>query len=117
MNLTRREFLALTAAVLETSALGLSPSAWAKRSTEVDLSALPEKAGERYLHLFPEERDLPRLRQTLYFQSGSDPAAIKAKLLADIHADFVHGRTFRYEGWILSRTEGRLCAFKLISGN
>ncbi len=117
MSLTRREFLSISLAVLSAGGLGAALPAAAEGTSPVDLSLLSEKIGEHYLSLFPKERDLPRLRATLHFASGaSDEAAVKAALLQDIHDNYAGGHAFRYQGWVLSRTEGRLCAYKFLIG-
>ncbi len=118
MNLTRRQFLSISAAVLHAAGFGWSFAAEANPEVPapVDLGELSEKVGEHYLSLFPKERELPRLRATLYFSGGDDEAAIKVALTRDIHSDYARGHTFRFQGWVLSRTEGRICAYKFLIG-
>lgn len=116
MSLNRREFLTIAAATLQIAALG-----WFARATSenepppIDLEMLSEMIGRDYLTLHPKERDIPRLKATLHFLSGGDADEIRTALQRDIHNDFAQGLIFKYEGWVLSRTEGRLCAYKFLA--
>lgn len=116
MSINRREFLTIAAATIQIGALG-----WFARATSedapspIDLSLLSEKIGRSYLSLHPKERELPRLKATLHFLSGGDEQEIRAALQRDIHHDYAQGHVFKYEGWVVSRTEGRLCAYKYLA--
>lgn len=114
----RREFIALSAFVFEAAFLGWPDIASARpkpRRSPLDLKILSDRLGEHYFNLFPLERDLPRLEHTLHFRTGGDQQSVLALLKGDIHNDFGGGNTFRFEGWIFSRTEGRLCAYKTMA--
>ncbi len=116
-SLNRREFLAITAVLIETACLGWPVAAAADNGvpTPVDLSLLSKKIGENYLSIYPMEKDLPRLKQTLHFTASANAQQIKAQLRDDIHADFAASRTFRFAGWVFSRTEGRLAAYNYLT--
>ncbi len=115
-EVSRREFLALAGVLIQAALLPLPAGAIAKSNAPVDLHFLSKEVGEAYLQRYPQERDLPRLRATLHFLGQASEVEIKSKLVADIHRDFGQQDLFHYRGWVLSRTEGRLCAYKHIVG-
>lgn len=75
-----------------------------------------DRIGALYLERFPEERSVARLTRLLF--GGTAPAAeARAHLVEAVVADFREGRTFMIDGWLMSRTEGRLCAaLAVVSG-
>jgi hypothetical protein len=71
--------------------------------------------GEAYLDAVPEEADvtlmLELLEASLGVQADSPPrAALRARLQDRIRHDFERDETIQLDGWILARTEARLCA-------
>ena len=74
--------------------------------------------GQAYLRAVPDEADERHLMQLIIRQmpggraalAGHDANAWRASLRAMQRRDFAEGRTVRVEGWVLSRTEARLCA-------
>lgn len=67
--------------------------------------------GKHYLTLFPAEANYDWLmRQTLPKSTHSDSKTLKHALKIQRQQDFYEGNTIMLEGWILSRTEARLCA-------
>lgn len=46
---------------------------------------------------------------------GSDPSALRAAVTAQVRDDYESGRLVQVDGWILSQTEARLCAFVALS--
>jgi hypothetical protein len=72
--------------------------------------------GARYLALAPEERDAARLARLLFAGiaearrpfAGVD--ALRRAIGAHRERDFAAGDTVLVDGWILARTEARLCA-------
>ncbi len=67
--------------------------------------------GKHYLTLFPEEANYDWLmRQTIPTSTHSNPQTLKHALKIQRQQDFYEGNTVILEGWILSRTEARLCA-------
>jgi hypothetical protein len=74
----------------------------------------PESArvvGAAYLRLVREEADVEQLAALLEAELGeAEGAALERRLAAQQRADFGAGRTVVVEGWILSRTEARVCA-------
>ncbi len=76
------------------------------------LAGPPESAravGAEYLRSTPEERDPALLAQRL--ASGLAPGApLRPQLARRIRADFEQERVVSLRGWVVSRTEARLCA-------
>jgi hypothetical protein len=68
--------------------------------------------GKHYLTLYPEEANYEWLTtQTLHrLPANTEPHAIKKALKIQRQKDFYDGNTVMVEGWVLSRTEVRLCA-------
>jgi hypothetical protein len=65
--------------------------------------------GREYLAAHPAEADGADLLR--YFRSlAGDPAALRAVIGARLRQDFADGETVRVRGWVLARTEARLCA-------
>ena len=102
MTLTKRHVLFALAAL----AAGGSAAAAQTAAPAIDLAA-GRAIGEAYLVAHPEEVEV--------VNSARRPGNI----LDDVHLarlrtmaadDFDAGRVFNYQGWILSRTEGRLFA-------
>jgi hypothetical protein len=93
------------------------------RSVRVDLSNVfpdPEQAmgvGRDYLARFPEEAVQAQLEERVFqsVENVEDPARLRAGLDTAIRRDFRRGRVFRHGGWVLSRTEGRLCALAALA--
>lgn len=121
---TRREFVSLALGV----GGGLSLLVWPMgcgrgRSVRVDLSKVfPDAAqavgvGRDYLARFPEEAVQSQLEARVLqsLEGVEDPARLRAGLDAAIRRDFRRGRVFRHDGWVLSRTEGRLCALAALA--
>jgi hypothetical protein len=74
--------------------------------------------GRAYLDACPRDRDERRLVDLLCScgtvtradVAHADTAALRRMLGEQLRSDFEHGRTVNVQGWILSETEGRLCA-------
>ena len=73
--------------------------------------------GRGYLGRFPEEASHSGLEGRLLalVPDDVDSAGLRSALVEAIRADFDEGRTFRHEGWVLSRTGGRLCALAALT--
>ena len=77
--------------------------------------------GREYLRLVPEERDAARLRQLILADCRETPGAgsprrrLHDSVMARQRLDFEAGRTVRIDGWVLSRTEARLCGLAALS--
>lgn len=73
--------------------------------------------GRGYLDRFPVEASRSDLEGRLLalFPSDVDVAGLRSALLNAIRSDFAEGRVFRHEGWVLSRTGGRLCALAALT--
>jgi hypothetical protein len=73
--------------------------------------------GRAYLRQAPEEADAARPLDLIH---PGDCAALSTTELrravaARQRADFAAGRTVLLDGWVLSRTEARLCAFAAVT--
>lgn len=71
--------------------------------------------GAEYLRSAPHEADLPGLLAALCGPASGDACVAHADewaaaLAARCKDDFLEGRVVRIQGWVLSRTEARLCA-------
>jgi hypothetical protein len=77
--------------------------------------------GERYLVLVPEERSARRLHHALF--GNTDTGDAKHQTLAHLRElidtrrrhDFTVGNTVILDGWLLARTEARLCALSVLA--
>lgn len=119
MELNRRDFLSYSALIthgfllgLPRAALGLAENT--NLSVNLDLRLLPEEIGSEYLSQFPLESDGDFLRKVLGFNEQASSDQILQQLRDRMHLDYEAGQTFRFHGWILSQTEGRLCAISLL---
>lgn len=74
--------------------------------------------GQMYLREAPAEHDPVQLASLILSSlqlSSDDPVrlprrALSKRLRVGVRADFAAGRTVILDGWILSRTEARVCA-------
>ena len=74
--------------------------------------------GRAYLRQYPDEADTARLiAELVALQSGADVADAAARIShfrgrvsSRVARDFRGGNTVAVAGWVLSRTEARLCA-------
>jgi hypothetical protein len=88
------------------------------RGARLDLSGIfgevepALEVGRDYLERFPEEASRAELEKRLLalLPGDAELAELRAALLGAIRRDFAEDRVFRHEGWVLSRTGGRLCA-------
>lgn len=79
----------------------------------------PESAaviGREYLRVTPDEADRDRLCAMLW-PADALPGSLGEALARRQRADFAEGRTVRLRGWILARTEARLCALAALCPN
>lgn len=107
-DLTRREFMFVLTGVL--GSLVFTP-ANLLAADQANL-ALSQAIGESYLKQFGQELEIDDLKSKL---EGSVNAVLNQKALLESlrkksQNDFLGDRTFEYDRWVLSRTEGRLCA-------
>lgn len=94
--------LALLGLVRHTRAPAGSPSPWPWSERGLESAAW---LGERYLRRHPEERH--RLSST---DAARRSLEGRRQLGRAIREDFAAGRVAQVEGWVLARTEARLCA-------
>lgn len=74
-----------------------------------------EEIGESYLEGHPEEADQDYLANAIQRRCDQRKAKKRCGLDSQIRMDFASDRTVCVDGWILSRTEARLCALALLS--
>jgi hypothetical protein len=75
--------------------------------------------GTRYLQCTPHEANRETLASLLKGDAGTFPAnaeEIRRYLRDRIRQDFAQDRITEVEGWLLSKTEVRLCAITTLSG-
>lgn len=135
MGRTRRDFLvwmaaaaaALTAPAWLSGALRPArPRSGSTGSAEGGLARLvggegPRALGRAYLRTTPQERDatalvwllLPDRAERARFSRMSE-AERREALRARVREDFRAGRVTQVEGWVLARTEARLCALRAL---
>ena len=120
--LSRRDLLT---ALLALAATRASPSRAANsgRPAVLDdivrwLSPDAARVGERYLQLHSAEADLDTLAQLLLDRipnAGRDD--LPRELSRAVQEDFARGDLMNLDGWLLSRTEVRLCAVVHLAGS
>jgi len=120
MKPTRRRFIQAGAAL---AASGLTarnaPAGAGQPGTRAErlLAVLGDREaaariGRARLAAAPDEGDLDLVLRLLDVPEGVDAARV---LEARRRADFRDGRTVRVEGWVLSRTETRLCVLAALA--
>lgn len=76
--------------------------------------------GRRYLAEVPEENEPEAIESALTGSLGTAPVAsaenssLPARIRRATEADFETGRIVYLDGWMLSETEARLCALRLL---
>ncbi len=81
-------------------------------------SAAARRLGRLYLRQVPAEDDPHILARLTVASMGAtdadakalDRASLRRRLDARVRRDFASGTTVQLDGWVLSRTEARLCA-------
>jgi hypothetical protein len=111
--------LSLTPRYVQALAPGADPDELAARLRALlyDREAA-RRLGHSYVRQVPTEDD-PRILARLAVASAEaqqvdamslDRASLNQRLDAQVRGDFASGNTIQLDGWVLSRTEGRLCA-------
>lgn len=122
----RRLLLSLAAASVPSALAGFSwmQSSWLRRATvEMLLGNVADarEIGARYLAAVPEDADPARLAAQLFQGMQDVPyapaewAALRRRIRERLQQDFASGDTLIVDGWILARTEARLCALALVA--
>ena len=123
-KITRRNFLIPLAGLGLAGTLGLGVKlVWDRRPTVLPLRKLLEKVGPyreigaAYLEKFPEEAEGDTLVSRLLGEIRNHPqtGSMMAEIQRSVQRDFERSETFNLDGWVLSRTEGRLCALALVA--
>jgi hypothetical protein len=121
MSITRRLVLAGIAALglpVPSAHAGEAPSS-ALRLYALTLPPVSARAiGRAYLARFPQEGEpIALTRLILEGMAFSDSEKLtlgerelRGRVAAQLRADFAEGRITEIDGWLMSRTEGRLCA-------
>ncbi len=99
------------------------PTAALQRNPAADLLPHVDAArliGQRYLQFAPEERSETRLREAVFGAPHSGQAASTTERLRQLiderrRHDFATGNTVILDGWLLARTEARLCALATLT--
>ena len=112
-DLNRREFLMTLSGLI--GALAFLPTqglAWSDALDANDGLKLPVDLGRHYLGLFGQEPELASLRARIRGSVNSvlSQTALVEELRLEISQDYLSAQDFEYKKWLLSRTEGRLCA-------
>lgn len=76
--------------------------------------------GMRYLAMYPEEADVNKLlavfgRSPEDIKSFCDQPTLRKSLGSSQEKDFREGNTVIVDGWVLARTEARVCALAALS--
>jgi hypothetical protein len=125
LRLTRRGFVL---SILALAPIALVGTAWIRFPTfrraaiESLLSNIggARQIGARYLDLAPEDSDPVALAARVFGAAGHPPqnprdiAALRQAISVQRERDFATGDTVIIDGWILARTEARLCALTVI---
>lgn len=114
----RRRFLAWGTTLLLGYGFGLrSANAFEPRVptdlTDLDIDpAAAAAVGRHYLRTVPAENDRGLLLERL----GGSASLTKARIADLVEADFGDGRTVLIDGWVMSRSEARVCALYALGG-
>ena len=116
----RHVVLSLAPWLVVTSAPSSSPSAASSASGLLPHRDAARLIGWRYLAAAPEEQSTTRLRRILF--DGAD-VDVGPEMLAHLRRlidmkrryDFSVGNTVVLDGWLLARTEARLCALATLA--
>jgi hypothetical protein len=126
MIITRRLLLtatALSAIFSARVAVSLLSSEWSGGAANrlralIPVPASAREIGRIYLAQYPEEAGIDTLTHLILSSlspqsldvAALDQQALTATMSSRVRADFEQGCTAQIGGWILSRTEARLCA-------
>lgn len=120
LRLHRRDVLLALGALALGGSLGPRGGATPVGPSGLDLAARlrdPDAAralGFRYLEQRPDERDLSFLHAATLAGAGEGRRSVES-LRARFRDDFRRGDTVLIDGWVLARTECRLCALVALS--
>jgi hypothetical protein len=127
MSLSRRALLLAAAGALSLPAQPVSaadaPSAIERLSALVQPRASAALIGRAYLARFPQEAEPSALTRHIIADLASSEAALmrlgdrdlRARFAVRRRADFAEGRLAVIDGWLVSRTEARLCALAAVT--
>jgi hypothetical protein len=115
----RRSVLAGALAFL--GATAAPDRSWAKDAAAVGetaarLGADAAEVGRRYLESNDGEADRELLADLLAANLDRDAGEVPEQMAAAAREDFRCGRTVTVDGWLLSRTEARICAIAYLAG-
>jgi hypothetical protein len=104
--------LALTNHVAETDAIDIRDLLQTVFSTDtLDTAAV---VGGDYLATHPDEVDIAHLTALLFGPGSRQPSALSRKVVDRISDDLAKGHMALFSGWVLARTEARLCALAFL---
>lgn len=77
-----------------------------------DRAQLPVVIGDDYLAQFGQEPELSELNAWIEDSADSffEKPQLVEKVREQVKSDYLNGQVFKWNRWVLSRTEGRLCA-------
>ena len=122
--LSRREFVSLClASGCSVYAFSAMVQVVANNCSGTDRIDAPRIIGEWYLRMFPEEHDKRRLIRLLEHavpgivatDEIGDARLIEQRVKNACKNDYERGDTVYLGGWLLARTEVRLCALAVVS--
>lgn len=120
--IARRHLLAGTAALAALAGLPHAAAADARAAALLATIRSPGSAraiGEAYLATHPHEANVTLLVDALDADQATsrclaaepcDPIVVAQAVAEAVRADFIARRTVKLDGWVLARTEARLCA-------
>jgi hypothetical protein len=104
--LSRVTFVTLIAAGIAARVAGSRSMIAAPRIDGTSYTAL----GARYLHDFPHEADETSLRRHIFGNRTASATAMRRIACERATHDFAHANVVVVDGWLLSRSEARICA-------
>jgi hypothetical protein len=126
-SLNRRQFLQFGLGLGIAWSIGtktLTHSAASPEQIQADLATLLQYQasakiiGQRYLQHYPQEANIEQLLSLIAVDvvSGArgDPQELRGRLAQKIRQDFADERVVNLQGWLLARTEARLCALAVL---
>ena len=127
-GMTRRRFIELVPALLvvapvvrEIAALTGPPAAHGLAEVFGHAREAARAIGLRYLSQTPEDHDRDALAERILASVSNEAidalplATLRSKFQQRFASDFDRGETVLIDGWVLSRTEVRLCALLALS--
>ncbi len=126
-SLNRRQLLQLGLGIGLAWSIGapvLTHSAASPEQVRADLATLLQYQasakiiGQHYLQRYPQEADVEQLLSLIAADvvagAQRDPQELRMRLAQKVRQDFADERVVNLQGWLLARTEARLCALAVL---